>query len=201
MFEHLRGDVRQLSEIKGRGPKAPLKLVIESALFDNGFQAVVLHRLANWLKVHRIPALGPLVGRISQALTGVEIAPAAEIGPGLVISHGRGIVIGQWAKIGRNCLLHHQVTLGARDVGRIDGMPRIGDGVLIGAGAKLIGPIEVGDHAVVGPNTFVTTDVPAGGRALAPKAVIQGPRAPAGPGTFERENEGASGPGGAQESA
>ena len=176
MYEYLRSDLRRLSELKGRGSRPGLRFTVESLFFDSGFQAVALHRLAHVFKRRKIPFLGPAVGRISQWLTGVEIAPGARIGPGLVISHGQGIVVGQWSVLGRGCHLHQQVTLGAKDVGRIEEMPRLGDRVVVGAGAKLIGGIVVGDGAIVGPNAFVTTDVPAGGKARAPRAEVRGPR-------------------------
>jgi serine O-acetyltransferase len=173
MFPNLSQDIERLKEIKTKGYPW---FVIESLLFENGFQAVLLHRLAHWFKSRRIPLMGPMLVRLSIWFTGVEIAPGAEIGPGLMISHGQGIVVGQWVRVGSQCLLHHQVTLGAKDRGRIEGMPRLGDGVQIGAGAKVIGDISVGDGAVIGPNAVVNRDVPAGGSALAPFAEIRPPR-------------------------
>ncbi|MEM9596423.1 MAG: serine O-acetyltransferase [Acidobacteriota bacterium] len=172
MFDNLRQDTRRLKAIKSKGFPG---YVIESLLFENGYQAVVLYRLAHWFKRRRLPFFGPLFGRLSIWLTGVEIAPAAVVGPGLLISHGQGIVVGQWARLGAHCHLHQQVTLGAKDVGRIDAMPKLGDRVVIGAGAKVLGAVEIGDDALVGPNAFVTRDVPAGGKALAPYAEIRGP--------------------------
>ncbi len=167
MFPNLSQDIERMKEIKTKGYPW---FLIESLLFENGFQAVVLYRMAHWFKKRRIPFMGPFLTRISIWLTSVEIAPAAEIGPGLLISHGQGVVVGQWAKIGSQCLIHHQVTLGAKDRGRIEGMPNLGNEVKIGAGAKLIGAIEIGDGAVIGPNAVVNREVPAGGMALAPFA-------------------------------
>src|SRR5581483_6156935 len=126
-----------------------------------------LHRLAHWFKAHGVPVLGPLVARCNQFLTGVDIAPAAQIGPGLVISHATGIVIGAWAKIGRDAIILHEVTIGSRDPTRREAMPTIGDGVTIGAGAKLIGDITIGDEAFIGVNAIVTKDVPAGSLVVA----------------------------------
>lgn len=170
MFDNLRVDLERLNATR-RG--SSWRILIEALLFENGFQAVVLFRMSHAFKRRRIPFMGPFLCRLCQFLTGVEIAPAAEIGPGLMISHGHGIVIGQWARIGSHCHLHQQVTLGAKDVDRIDQMPRLGDRVAVGAGAKLLGGITVGDDAVVGPNAFLTRDVPAGGKALAPYAEIK----------------------------
>lgn len=172
-MSNLGADLDRLREL--RPARSTFVLLIESLLFNNGFLAVVLYRIAYWFKSRRIPMLGPLFGRLQTLLTGVEIAPGAEIGPGLMISHGHGIVIGQWAKLGRNATLMQQVTLGAPSIGRLDQMPQVGDDVFIGAGARLIGGITVGDGAKIGTNAVVTRDVPAGGRAQAPPASVSGP--------------------------
>ncbi|MEM8931859.1 MAG: serine O-acetyltransferase [Acidobacteriota bacterium] len=170
----LRRDLERLRATKTR-PKP--WFVIEALLFDNGFQAVVLYRLSHAVRRRGIPVIGPLLGRLGVFLTSAEIAPGATFGPGLLISHGQAIVVGQWTVVGRDCHLHQGVTLGAKDVGRIDAMPRVGDGVVIGAGAKIIGGVTLGDGALVGPNAFVVADVPAGGKALAPFAEIRPPKA------------------------
>lgn len=175
MLAALRQDIERLRAIKSK----PFPwFVIESLLFENGFQAVVLYRIAHWFKVRGIPFLGPLFGRLSQLLTGVEIAPGATIGPGLMISHGQGIVVGQWATIGARCTLLQQATLGATGMAKLDAMPRVGDDVFIAAGARLLGGIVVGDGALIGANAVVTRDVPAGGRAVLVKdaVAIQPPR-------------------------
>jgi serine O-acetyltransferase len=163
VLDNLRKDTRRLRLIKTK----PFPwYVIESLLFENGYQAVVLHRIAHWFKSRRIPVLGPMIARFSLFLTGVEIGPAAVIGPGLLISHGAGIVIGGYARIGRDAILLHQVTIGSPDPSRIEAMPVIGDGVFIGAGAKVIGPITVGDDVFIGVNAIVARDIPSGSRVL-----------------------------------
>lgn len=170
MFDHLVADTRRLRELKHK----PFPwYVLESLLFENGYQAVLLHRLAHWFKRRRIPLFGPFFNRLSLFLTGVDIAPAAEIGPGLRIGHGVGLVVGGAARIGSNAFLLHGVTIGAPGGSRLAEMPVLGNGVFVGAGAKLIGQITVGDGAVIGANALVTVDVPAGARALAPPAVLQ----------------------------
>jgi serine O-acetyltransferase len=163
MLDNLREDTRRLRMIK---TKPYPWYVIESLLFENGYQAVVLHRIAHWFKSRRIPVLGPFFARLNQFLTGVDISPGAVIGPGLLISHGWGIVVGGYARIGRNAILLHQVTIGSPDPSRIEAMPAIGDGVFIGAGAKVIGPIAVGDDVFIGVNAIVTRDIPSGSRVL-----------------------------------
>lgn len=166
----LRADLDRLRQVR---PNRSIPVLwIESLLFNNGFLAVVLYRIAHWFKARRIPMMGPLFGRIQTLLTGVEIAPGAEIGAGLMISHGQGIVIGQWVRIGKNATLMQQVTLGAPSIGRLEQMPQVGNDVFIGAGARIIGGITIGDGAKIGTNAVVVRDVPAGGRAAAPTAEI-----------------------------
>ncbi len=163
MFDNLSEDTRRLREVKTK----PFPwYVLESLLFETGYQAVVLHRLAHWFKSRGVPVLGPLIARWNQFTTGVDIAPAARIGPGLRISHGTGIVIGNGVVIGRDCLLMQNVTLGAPTLSRIGEMPRLGDRVTVGVGASVIGPIEVGDDVLVGAHALVLRDVPAGAKAL-----------------------------------
>src|SRR6185503_5188069 len=109
MLDNLRQDTRRLQLIKSK----PFPwYVLESLLFETGYQAVVLHRMAAWCKRVGLPVLGPAIARFNQFLTGVEIGPSAEIGPGLMIVHGQGLVIGGWARIGRNAILLQQVTIG-----------------------------------------------------------------------------------------
>lgn len=173
MFDNLREDTRRLRIWKRR----PFPwYVIESLLFENGYQAVVLHRMAHWFKSRRIPVLGPLIARLNLFWTGVEIGPGAVIGPGLLISHGTGIVIGGYARIGGNAILLHQVTIGSPDPTRIEAMPAIGDHVFIGAGAKVIGPITLGDNVFIGVNAIVTRDIPSGSRVLCKAGIDVSPR-------------------------
>lgn len=169
MFDNLRHDTRRLREIKTKG--FPW-YVVESLLFENGYQAVVLHRLAHFFKRRRIPFLGPLLHRLSILFTGVDVAPGAEIGPGFRISHGVGIVIGNGVTIGARCLLMQGVTLGAPSQARIGDMPTVGDDVVIGAGACVIGRIRVGDRVLIGVNAVVTEDVPDDSKVLAPAARV-----------------------------
>ncbi|MBP1643228.1 MAG: serine O-acetyltransferase [Acidobacteria bacterium] len=170
MFDNLAADTRRLREIKTR---AFPWYVLESLLFETGYQAVVLHRLAHWFKARGIPFFGPALARWNQFLTGVDIAPAARIGPGLRIAHGTGIVIGNGVRIGSDCLLMQNVTLGAPTSARIEEMPSIGDRVTLGAGCAVIGRVSVGDDCFVGAHALVTQDVPAGARVLAPRSELR----------------------------
>jgi len=161
MLKNLREDTRRLREIKTK----PFPwYVLESLLFENGYQAVVLYRVAHWFRRRRIPVFGPFLARLSLWLTSVDIAPAARIGPGLFISHGIGLVIGNGVRIGRRGTLLHQVTIGAPTGRRLDQMPTLGDNVFVGAGSRLIGRIDVGDDVFIGVNCVVTQDIPAGSK-------------------------------------
>jgi serine O-acetyltransferase len=181
VLDNLREDTRRLLLTKSK----PFPwYVIESLLFETGYQAVVLHRIAHWFKRRGVPVLGPLFARISQFLTGVDIAPGAVIGPGLLISHGTGLVVGGYAKIGRDAILLHGVTIGSPSPGRIEKMPVIGDNVFIGAGATLIGEITVGDDVFIGVHAIVTRDIPSGSRVLCKAEIEIEPRR-------DREGEGA----------
>lgn len=144
-------------------PAARSKL--EVALAYPGMHAIWSHRVAHALW-RRSPALQPLariVSQIARFFTGIEIHPGAVIGRRFFIDHGMGVVIGETAIVGDDVLMYHQVTLGGRARGRFKRHPTIGDRVLIGAGAKVIGNIHVGDDAKIGANALVVKDVPAGG--------------------------------------
>jgi serine O-acetyltransferase len=164
MLDNLREDTRRLREVKTK--RFPW-YVVESLLFETGYQAVVLHRVAHWFKRRRVPVVGPFVARANQFLTGADIAPAARIGPGLRIAHAAGIVVGNAVEIGRDCLLMQNVTLGAPTLARIGDMPRLGDRVTLGAGAAVIGAVTVGDDVFVGAHALVTENVAAGSKVLA----------------------------------
>jgi serine O-acetyltransferase len=154
---NMAADARRLRELKSK----PFPwYVIESLLFENGYQAVVLHRMAHACKRRHIPVLGPFFARLSLFLTGADIAPAAEIGPGLLISHGVGIVIGGYARIGAGATILHAVTIGGPYPSRRREMPTLGDEVFLGAGATVIGDIQIGDRVFIGAGAMVTEDVP-----------------------------------------
>ena len=174
MFENVREDTRRLKLIKSK----PFPwYVLESLLFETGYQAVLLHRLAHWFKSRGIPVLGPAIARWNQFLTGVDIGSGAVIGPGLMIVHGQGIVVGGYARIGSGVILLQQVTIGSPDPSqRETKMPVIGNDVFIGAGARVIGPVNIGDGSFIGVNAVVTQDVPAGSRVVLRSAVEVAPR-------------------------
>jgi serine O-acetyltransferase len=126
-----------------------------------GVHAVMWHRLSHWLWTHDLYFLGRFSSHISRWLTGIEIHPAAKIGRRLVIDHGMGVVIGQTAEVGDDCYIYHQVTLGVARTSSGKRHPTVGNNVIIGAGAKVLGPITVGDNARIGSNAVVVDPVPA----------------------------------------
>ena len=127
----------------------------------NGLHAIMYHRVAHWLFTHHMKFLGRWVSQIARRRTGVEIHPAAKIGRRLVIDHGTGIVIGATAEIGDDCLFYQGVTLGGTGAARGKRHPTIGNNVMIGCGAKVLGPFKVGDNARIAANSVVLNEVPA----------------------------------------
>ena len=125
-----------------------------------GVQAVLAHRVAHALHDANVPLVPRTIAYVSRMVTGVEIHPAANIGDGLFIDHGMGVVIGETADIGDDVTLYQGVTLGGTGFATGKRHPTVGDNVTIGSGAKLLGPIEVGHGAKVGANSVVITDVP-----------------------------------------
>ena len=133
---------------------------LEIFLLYNGFHAIVYYRISHWLYQHRLKFLARWVSQHAKWTTGVEIHPAATIGRRLVIDHGTGVVIGATAQIGDDCLIYQGVTLGGTGISSGKRHPTLGNGVMVGSGAKILGPITVGDHARVAANAVVLRDVP-----------------------------------------
>ncbi len=131
-----------------------------------GMKALLLYRLSSYMWHLGFKFLARSIAEFSRFLTGIEIHPGAKIGRGLVIDHGMGIVIGETAVIGDDCLLYHGVTLGATKNLRAKRHPTLGTGVVVGAGAKILGDITIGDRAKIGSNAVVLRDVPPGATAL-----------------------------------
>jgi serine O-acetyltransferase len=134
----------------------------EVVLAYSGLHAVWAYRLhhALWVRDHRLTAR--LLSQAARAATGVEIHPGAVIGRRLFIDHGMGVVIGETAEIGDDVMLYHDVTLGGRSLNRTKRHPTLADGVVVGAGARVLGPVVVGAGAQIGANAVVVRDVPAG---------------------------------------
>jgi serine O-acetyltransferase len=146
----------------------------ENAVIYSGLHAIWSYRLAHllWART-RLRGLARLLSQVTRCLTGVEIHPGATIGRRLFIDHGMGVVIGETAEIGDDVLLYHGVTLGGRSLISGKRHPTIGNRVTIGAGAKVLGPLRVGDDAAIGANAVVTHDVPPDSIATGVPAVVR----------------------------
>ncbi len=131
-----------------------------------GVHAVIWHRVTHFLYNKKIYFLSRLISQWVRFFTGIEIHPGAKIGKNLFIDHGMGVVIGETAEIGDNCLIYHQVTLGGTGKDKGKRHPTIGNGVLLSTGCKVLGPIFVGDGAKVGANAVVVKDVPSNATAV-----------------------------------
>lgn len=139
-------------------PAATSKL--EVALTYAGFHAMLFYRMAHWLWKKRIPFFPRALSQFARFLTGIEIHPGASIGSGLFIDHGMGVVVGETTELGDNVTLFQGVTLGGTGKQRGKRHPTIGSRVVVGAGAKVLGPIVIGDYVKIGANSVVLQDVP-----------------------------------------
>ena len=148
-----------LDAARRRDPAARTR--IEVALLYPGLHAIWAHRVWHALWRRRLRFLARAGSQITRALTGIEIHPGARIGRRFFIDHGSGIVIGETAEIGDDVMLYHGVTLGGRTRDEGKRHPTLEDGVAVGAGAKILGPITVGARTVIGANAVVTKDAPA----------------------------------------
>lgn len=156
MFQHLREDV---TCVFNRDPAA--RNLWDVLTTYPGVHAILWYRVANWLWRKGLKWLGRWLATIARWFTGVEIHPAATIGRRVFIDHGMGVVIGETAEIGDDCTLYHGVTLGGTSWQEGKRHPTLGQRVVVGAGAKILGPIVVGDDARIGSNAVVVKDVPA----------------------------------------
>ena len=157
MFKSLRSYVQSVFR---RDPAA--RSTLEVLTLYPGIHAVALHRVSHGLWRLRLKWLARWLSQLGRWLTGIEIHPGARIGKRLFIDHGMGVVIGETAEIGDDCTLYHGVTLGGTAWNNVKRHPTRGNGVVIGAGAKILGPIAIGNNARVGSNSVVVKSVPAG---------------------------------------
>ncbi len=169
MFKRL---VEEIHSIRQRDPAAHSK--IEVLLCYPGLKAILLHRVAHWLWQAEWRLLARMVSGLSRFVTGIEIHPGARIGERFFIDHGMGVVIGETATVGDDVTLYHGVTLGGTSLAVGKRHPDIGNNVVIGAGAKVLGAITVGDGARVGANAVVMQDVPASATVVGIPAHIVG---------------------------
>lgn len=168
MLARIREDVTAALD---RDPAARSRL--EVLLNYSGLHAVWAHRWSHWLWRHRMRLLARMYAQHARHLTGVEIHPAAVIGRRLFIDHAMGVVIGETAEIGDDVTIYHGVTLGGKALEAVKRHPTIENGVVIGAGAQVLGPITVGARSVIGANAVVVHDVPPDSVAVGVPAVAR----------------------------
>lgn len=155
MFNRLRYDIRAIRE---RDPAA--RSGLEVFLLYSGLHAVIWYRIAHWFFKHHLFFIARLLSQTAKWLTGIEIHPGATIGKGLLIDHGSGVVIGETAEIGDNCTIYQGVTLGGTGKDKGKRHPTLGNNVMVGSGAKILGPFKVGDNSKIAANAVVLEEIP-----------------------------------------
>ena len=155
MLNRIRQDLRAVFD-RDPAARSSLEVVFTYA----GFHALLAYRLSHWLSVHRVPFVPRVISQLARWLTGIEIHPAATIGKGFFIDHGMGVVIGETSEIGDYVTLFQGVTLGGTGKERGKRHPTLGNHVVVGAGAKILGGIRIGDNVKVGANSVVLKSVP-----------------------------------------
>jgi len=166
IFRSIIEDVRAINR------NDPAARNIEFLLYP-GFHAIVIHRFVHVLYKFGIPLFPRLFSQINRLLTGIEIHPGAAIGSGLFIDHGAGVVIGETAEIGHNCVLFHNVTLGGTGKHTGKRHPTLGNNVFVGTGATILGPVTIGSNVRIGANTFIyMVDIPDNCTVVGTPAVI-----------------------------
>ena len=166
-IKEIRKDLRSIME---RDPAASSEL--EVLLTYTGVHAVIVHRAAHWFYKRGHKIIARVISQIMRGITGIEIHPGAKIGKGLLIDHGSGVVIGETAEIGDYCLLYQGCTLGGTGKDHGKRHPTLGNNVMVGAGAKILGPFKVGDNAKIAANAVVLKEVPPNSTAVGVPARI-----------------------------
>ena len=155
MFARMKEDIDSVFD---RDPAA--RNALEVLFCYPGLHAIWMHRIAHWFWINGLFFLGRFTSQVSRFITGIEIHPGAKIGRKFFIDHGMGVVIGETAEIGDNVTMYHGVTLGGVTWDKIKRHPTIGDNVVIGSGAKVLGPFTVGANSKIGSNSVVVKEVP-----------------------------------------
>ena len=173
LFEGIRKDIRGIKE---RDPAA--RNSFEILLLYSGLHAIILHRPAHWLYNHKCFFLARLISQISRFFTGIEIHPGAKLGHGILIDHGMGVVIGETATVADNCTIYQVVTLGGTGKEKGKRHPDLEEGVMVGSGAKVLGPLTIGAGAKIASGAVVLSSVPPGCTAVGvPARVARRPAA------------------------
>ena len=158
--EDLRHAIRAERAIATRGT------IVAYAAFKPGVHAVALYRLARWCHLHRLKPFGYATAAFCTYVTGADLPPTADLGPGLAVIHPVGVVVAGGVRAGRGLRLHTGAVIGFQVGGDDDAPPVLGDDVMVGAGAKILGHLRVGDGAKIGANAVVVRDVPVGATAV-----------------------------------
>ena len=175
LFSRIKEDI---ATVRSHDPAARGDL--EVALVYSGLHAVWAHRVAHRMWRHdRLKMPARVTCESTRAATGIEIHPGASIGRRFFIDHGMGVVIGETAEIGDDVMLYHGVTLGGRSLAKVKRHPTLRDGVVVGAGAKILGPVEIGEGTAVGANAVVVKDTPADAIATGVPATVRPRKGPA----------------------
>ena len=155
MFKRLRADIRAIKE---HDPAA--RSSFEILVLYSGLHAIIAHRFAHWFYKHHCFFIARFISQLSRFFTQVEIHPGAKIGTGVMIDHGSGIVIGETAEVGDGCMIYQGVTLGGTGKEKGKRHPTLGKNVMVGSGAKILGPFKVGDNAKIASGAVVLEEVP-----------------------------------------
>lgn len=168
MFEKVKKDLERLHPEDKRSFR-----VFIAGLLSPGFQAILVYRFFHWCRKHNIPTqpLRYFIERLTEITTGISIPACCKIGGGLRIHHFGGVIFHSTAELGSNCTIYHEVTIG--DTGGSGDAAKIGDNVMIGAGAKIIGEITIGNNCVIGANAVVTKNMPDNTLAIGNPAQIK----------------------------
>lgn len=162
----------EVASVKERDPAA--RSTFEILLTYSGLHAVLIYRMAHKLHEDKFYTLARALSQFGKFLTGIEIHPGAKIGKGLFIDHGTGVVIGETAEIGDNCILYQGVTLGGTGKGKGKRHPTLGNNVMVGCGAKVLGPFKIGDNVKIAANSVVLDAIPDNSTAVgAPARVVR----------------------------
>ncbi len=161
MFDNIKSDI---AAVRDRDPAA--RSAIEILLLYPGMKAIRMYRRAHWFYKHNCFFLARLISQRAARKTGIEIHPGATIGKGLFIDHGTGVVIGETAEIGENCTIYQGVTLGGTGKDHGKRHPTLGNNVMVGAGAKVLGPFKVGDNSRIAAGAVVLSEVPENSTAV-----------------------------------
>lgn len=158
IFKALKELYEDAKNIKQKDPAS--RNILEVIILYPGFHILVFHKISHFLYKNKLFFLARLNSQLGRFFTGIEIHPGAKIGRRFFIDHGMGIVIGETATIGNDCTMYHNATLGGTGKDKYKRHPDIGNNVMIGAGAKVLGPIKIGNNVKVGANSTVLKDIP-----------------------------------------